>query len=210
MEGPDSIDVRDDGGQFLLLRIETTDGPPLEQSAFTLHVDGERHQPESYQYALYKNESYDAEYTSESGDGWLVFSFREQVSAETAALTWPDGEIALSDHVRTRLETPTPTFDVTFDTPETVAEGESPTLSISVRNEGDVAGNCVLALNRSGPDIVHIPVREILIDLDGGETATKQFDAKSPYSGSGDPESVAYHLNVVGDISISRTIEPTG
>lgn len=210
MNGPDSITVRDDGGQFLLVRVETTDGPLLEQSAFRLNVDGEQHQSASDQYDLYKGDPYESGYTAESGTGWLVFPLPEQVAAETAALTWPDGEIALSSQVRTRLETPTPTFDVTFDAPKTVAEGESPTLSISVRNESDVAGNCVLALNRSGPNIAHIPVREIVFDLDGGKSATKEFDAKSPYSETKEPEPVTYYLDTVSGDKISRTIKPAG
>ncbi|MFB6235261.1 MAG: hypothetical protein ABEH81_02995 [Halopenitus sp.] len=210
MNGPDSITVLDEGGQFLLVRVETTDGPPLEQSAFSLRADGEQHQSESDQYPLYRGDPYEAGYTAESGTGWLVFPLPEQVTAKTAALTWPDGEIALSSQVRSRLETPTPTFDVTFDAPETVAEGESPTLSISVRNEGDIAGNCVLALNRSGPEIVYIPVRGIRFDLNAAEKVTKEFDAKSPYSETEDPEPVTYYLDVVGGNEISRTIEPAG
>lgn len=207
LNSPDSIAVRSDDGQFLLVNVTTTDGPALEQSAFTLHVDGEEHLPKSYQYALFKDGNYDVEYTPETGTGWLVFGLQEQVAAEEARLVWPDGEAELSDRVRTRLETPSPPFDVTFEAPETVTEEESPTLSLTVENEGDVAGNCVLALNRVGPDIAYAPIREIVVELDGGETSTMEFDAKNPYSSTGDPNDVTYHLELVGGDRISRTIQ---
>lgn len=208
LNNPDSITVRDDGGQFLLVRVGTSDGPAPAQSEFALEVDGDEYRPNSYEYALFKNGNYGVEYTPESGTGWLVFALPEQVAPGEGRLRWSGGEAALSDRVRTRLETPSPPFDVTFEAPATVSEGDSPTLSIEVANEGEVAGTCMLALNRVGPDVAYAPVREVAVDLDGGESTTREFAARSPFDATGDPNEVTYHLDRVDGDRISRTIEP--
>ncbi|WP_430505824.1 hypothetical protein [Haloparvum sp. PAK95] len=206
MNSPDSVAVHGDGGQFLLMQVEVTDGPAPQYSDLSFLVAGERHEPERYR--LFKNEDLGALYEFDKGKGWVVFELPEQVEASEPKFGWPDGTVTLLPRTRTRLETPSPPFDVTFEAPPTVTEDDSPTLSLSVHNRGEVAGTCVLGLNRVGPRIAYTPVREITVDLDAGESMTREYPAKSPYEPAGEPNSVTYHLELLGGERISRTIEP--
>lgn len=206
MNSPDSVAVRSDGGQFLLVRVEVTDGPAPQHSDLSLHVAGERYGPQRYRLLI--NEDLGVLYEFDKGNGWVVFPLPEHVEASEPKFAWPDGALSLSTRTRKRLETPSPSFDVTFEAPATVTESDSPTLSLSVQNRGEVTGTCVLGLNRVGPRVAYTPVREITVDLDAGESATREYRAKSPYEPADEPSNVTYHLELLGGERISRTIEP--
>lgn len=205
MNSPDSVGVHSEGGQFLLLRVEATDGPAPQYSDLSLVVSGENYQPERYR--LFKDEDLGVSYKLDKREGWVVFELPEQIEASDPKFAWPDGAVTLSTRTRRRLETPSPPFDVTFEAPATVSADETPTLKITASNEGSVAANYVLGLNRVGPDIAYTPVREIGFDLAADATETREFAAKSPYDTPGSPDDVTYHLELP-DGRISRTIEP--
>lgn len=201
---PDSITVRTDAGQYLVVHARVEGAPP-DASAFEFAFDGSTYRPEEFDYPLYRD---GGSYDPEDGSGWLVFGLSESGSADDARLSWPGGGWTPPETERNRLASPTPSFSVGFDAPERVGPDESPTLSITATNEGGTAGRCVLALNRVGPMVAYTPVRRFVLDLEPGETVTREHDAKSPYDAEGEPRPVRYHLHTPDGDSTSRAIEP--
>lgn len=202
--GDDSFGTADGAGQYLLVRTEIVPDRP-NADAFEFAVGGETYVHEVPPGILHWPEGLSA---SDSFGRWLIVPLPETVDgAADARLTWPGGEWTPPEAVRDRLEAPLPELEVTFDAPDAVAPGESPTLSLSVYNPADIGGNAVLALNRVGPRIAYAPVREIVAECPPGKTVTREFDAHSPHEPT-EPREVTYHLHVAGGSRVSRTIEP--
>ncbi len=187
---PDSIGVFDDAGQYLLVRLDSGDGMPPTEGEFDLELDGDVYRPADFPAMLWRDGELGVGYSTEDGAGWLVFELPETASAEAVQLRWPGGQWTPPDRIRERLSAPLPTFDVQFSVPETVSRGETPTLSLTVTNTSDIPGRVVVVLNRVGPDVAYTPVRDVIWDLESGETRTEQWDGESP---AGDRE-VTYHL----------------
>lgn len=202
----DSIAVRADAGQYVLVGVSGADG--VAPDAFTLTVGAEDYGPVDVDRPLFRGAEPAPSYSAAEGFGLLVFGLPEALVADDAALSGPTTETDLSDRTRRRLETPSPPVEVAFDAPAEVKEDDLPKLTVSARNVGDVAGNCVLALNRVGPDVASTPVREVVCDLDPGETVTAEYDATSPFYTDTEPEEVTYHLESARGDQLSRTIEP--
>lgn len=187
---PDSIGVFDDAGQYLLVRVDSGDGMPPTASEFEFELDGDVYRTADFHAPLSRDGELGVGYTTEDGAGWLVFELPETTAASDVQLRWPDGQWTPPDTVRERLSAPLPTFDVQFSVPASVSRGETPTLSLTVTNTSDVPGRVVVVLNRVGPDVAYIPVRDVLWDLEPGETRSEQWDGESPTGDRG----VTYHL----------------
>ncbi|WP_254279112.1 hypothetical protein [Haloarcula marina] len=192
---PDSIGVFDDAGQYLLLDVGV-EGPTPAYEDFVFRFDGSRHPPESIYNGLYREDEWGVQYGD--GGGPVVVPLPETGDASDARLSWPGGEWVPSERVRSRLRAPLPPFSVTLDGPETVTADDDPTVRVHVENVGDAPGRFVLALNVSGPRVAYAPVGRIVGDLDPGETATRTFDAKSPYLAD-PPHEAVYRLDAPGD-----------
>lgn len=201
---PDSIGVSADAGQYLLVDASVTDGEAPEGAAFALQTGDAAYEPIDSRLRLYRDGTWGADYRQEDGAGTLAFALPETVPADDARVSWPGGEWALPESARERLASPTPSFDVAFEAPDAVAPDETPSLTVAVTNEGDVAGRCPLALNRVGPRIAYAPVRDVVLDIQAGETATREWDGEAPQ----EDRDVTYHLHAVGE-KLSRTIDPT-
>lgn len=199
---PDSIGVLEDAGQYLLLEGSHEDGPVPKRSEFGLQIGDERLTPEQLQ-TLYRDGEYPPIYDTEAPSGWLVFGVPEDVSADSATVSWPGGEWTVPSDVVESLTEPPATFEVTFDAPATVAKGETPTLTMEVTNTADVPGTFVFAMNRVGPAIAYTPVRGDAIEVGAGKTVTETWNGKQPDADA----SVTYHLNTVGNGQFDREIE---
>lgn len=205
-DSPDSIGVFDADGQHLLLTVSVRGGRAIERSAFRFHFDGASYTPTELRNGLYRGE-WGVRYVD--GAGPLIFDLAERGDPAGARLTWPGGEWTPPEPVRTRLAAPLPTFDASLDGPTTVTEADDPTITVSVRNTGDVPGQVALALNRTGPRIAYAPVTRIVADLDPGERASREHDAKSPYVTEGEPREAVYRLDAPGsDEGARHAIRP--
>jgi hypothetical protein len=88
---------------------------------------------------------------------------------------------------------------VSFDVSEAIPSSESPTVTVIVRNEGDVPGRFVAGLPRSGPNVAHTPVERISVLVPAGATETLELTdhhAGIPYDSErvvdGDPDATYY------------------
>jgi len=192
----DSISVKPADGQYLVLTA-TVEGSRVDRDAFSFRFDGSTHSPETFRNGLYRDGEWGRQFTETGGP--LVFGLPETGSPSDARLSWPDGEWMPPETVRTRLEAPLPSFDITLDGPERVAEPARPTLEITVTNTGDVSGRYVIALNRTGPRIAYTPVDRFDGELDPGETESITHEGKSPYVDGTEPRAVIYRLRAPED-----------
>lgn len=199
-DSPDSIGVYDSAGQYLVLTLGA--GGP-ERSAFAFQFDGATYTPATFDRGLYRDGEWNVQYGEDGGP--LVFALPESGDAGDARLTWPDGEWAPSELVRDRLEAPLPPMAVSLTGPATAAEGDGSTLSVSVTNEGTVTGRYALALSRSGPMLASTPEARITGELDGGASATHEFDIVAPTG----EETTTYYLDAPGESDDSHTVSPT-
>lgn len=199
----DSIGVWDDAGQYLLVHVDVVDGEAPAWSAFALRFDGLPVEPIEQPRGLWRDDDYGVEYRPEDATGWLVFGLPETGSATGSELQWPGGTWTPPARIRDRLAAPLPSFEGEFAAPATVDPGQGPTLSISATNTGDVAGNCVLALNRVGPNVAYTPVTDFVWDVEPGETRTTEWRGEPPKR----DRDVTYHLRGAGIERRSRTIE---
>ena len=169
---PDSISVFGDDRQFLFLDVTPESGGGPDPSAFAFVLDGETYTPIEETRRIWRryNEGEGAEYAPNLA-GWLLFDLPATADdASTAHLTWPDGSWEPDEAIRERLASPTPAFDVTVEVPETVAVGESPSITLSVENTGSVPARFLAAINRSGPNIAYMPEAAVRPLLDAGES----------------------------------------
>lgn len=187
----DSIVVEPADGQYLVLTT-AVEGSKVDRPAFAFRFDGSAYSPEAFRNGLYRDGEWGRQFTEAGGP--LVFDLPETGSASDARLSWPGGEWTPPETVRAALEAPLPSFDITLDGPERVAEPARPTLEITVTNTGDVAGRYVIALNRTGPRVAYAPVDRFDGELAPGETARISHEGKSPYVDGTEPREVTYRL----------------
>ncbi|MFB6224190.1 MAG: hypothetical protein ABEH86_11035 [Haloarcula sp.] len=192
----DSLSVATTSGQYLVLNA-TVEGTPLDRSTFAFRFDGTAYKPSEFENGLYRNGEWGRRFTETGGP--LVFDLPEIGTSTDARVTWPDDEWVPPEPVRTRLEAPLPSFDVTLDGPVRVDESDAPTLEITVTNTGDVSGRYVIALNRVGPRIAYAPVGRFDGELEPGDTDSISRSAKSPYADGTEPRKVTYRLDAPGE-----------
>lgn len=155
-------------------------------------------------------------YDAGSGEGVLLFELPESADSSTeASLTWPGSEWRPDDALWRRLATPEPSLTVSVDIPETVPASEYPTVSLTVKNEGDVTGQFLGALNRAGPRVAHVPVTTISFLVPAGESKTWKLTDDSIMDGESQEENVGdgepdmtYYLDWSGD-SVERNVRYT-
>lgn len=172
MGTPDSIGVFGDDRQFIFLHVNPGPGEAPDPSAFAFELDGSEYAPVEKTQRIWRryNEGEDAEYSPDLA-GWLLFDLPETADdASTARLTWPDGSWQPGDAIRERLASPTPSFDVSVDAPETVPVGESPSITLTVENTGSVPGRFLAAFNHAGPNIAYMPEAAFRPLLEAGES----------------------------------------
>jgi hypothetical protein len=203
----DALGVDDDDPQYLLVRVAVPDdGRGPDRDAFVFVFDGLRYAPHPATENVYARGGVEG-YTAEDG-GWLVFGLPATGAPNEMGLRWPDrGSWIPPQSVRERLASPTPSFAVAFDVPETPTAGDPPTLSVTAENTGENPGQCVLSLTRSGPEFQSVPVRRFAFDLGAGESATRTHEGKLPERGS-DPQEVVYTLDRPGGDALVRELAP--
>ena len=170
----DSIHVADEAGAYLFLAVDAgaATEPPARQD-FTFELGGETHPPvDPAERRLWRQYSQDESYADGDRSGWLLFELPEAADAEDARLTWPGGEWRPGESLRTRLAAEFPSMSMEFSVPETVPQGDHPTVTITVQNDGDVDARFVAGLNRVGPRIAYTPVEapSFLVPAGGSET----------------------------------------
>jgi hypothetical protein len=203
----DYLDVYGDADeQFVVATAETgpgVDGPAPDD--YALRVDGET---VGVLDGLRDGPAFYEAFRLDGGARrWLAFPLPKPLEAERVAVTWPGGELALSDAALARLALPPTSFEVrAFSAPEAVALDEPAPLSVTVANVGDADGTFVAGLNRSGTAIPHQPETVARLAVPAGGTATWEYEVP----GEGRREELAggeltFDLNVRGG-SRSRTV----
>lgn len=169
---PDSVSATRAESQYVYVQVEAGDPAP-PSSAFGLRFDGKQYPPANLDdFRLYREYGDTDIYSESSASGWLLFELPETGVADEAAVTWPGGETALSTTARAQLSSPDPTLSVELSAPESLPEGESPEIEITVTNEGDAPGQFTAGLNRVGPLVAYIPVARFSRRVPAGETVT--------------------------------------
>lgn len=102
--------------------------------------------------------------------GWLAFEVPKPLDSETATLVWDGGDYAFGPAVIEQLNRPPTAFEVSFETPDSVALGEEVTATATIQNVGDDDGTFVGALNRVGPRIAYAPETAIVREIAAGDT----------------------------------------
>ncbi|MFB6178799.1 MAG: hypothetical protein ABEI77_03630 [Halorientalis sp.] len=211
---PDSIGVGDDDGQYLYLTLDVTSGESPAPDEFAFAFDGQSHSPykTSKSYPLYRTvENQGSRYDAEDGVGWLLFELPGSGDATNARFTWPGGEWRPDEMLRNRLAAPAPPLSVSVDVPETIERNSSPTLSVTITNDGDLPGRFVAGLNRSGPRIAYAPLARLTTLVTAGETKTVTYTDDGIYwsdNESNGEASGTYHLNWPGgDADQEFTVE---
>ncbi|MFC4407762.1 hypothetical protein [Haloarchaeobius iranensis] len=201
----DSIHVIDDAGGYLFLSVDATaaDAPPGRGEFTFVHGDEAYSPVDPVERQLWRQYHEDDSYGDGNESGWLLFELPEVVAAEHARVGWPGGEWRPGESLRTRLAAEYPALSMSFSVPETVPKGEHPTVTLTVRNEGDVDARFVAGLNRVGPRIAYTPVTapSFIVPAGGSETweYTGDFDTTPLGDGElGDGQhDMTYHLNSV-------------
>lgn len=201
----DSIHVADDAGAYLFLSVDASaaaEPPAREEFSFELG-DGSHSPVAPAERRLWRQYHEDESYGDSNAVGWLLFELPEAAAAEDAALTWPGGEWRPGESLRARLAAEYPSMSMEFSVPETVPEGEHPTVTVRVQNEGDVDARFVAGLNRVGPRVAYTPVTSpsFVVPAGGSETweHTGDYDTtrlRDNELGDGQHD-VTYHLDAV-------------
>lgn len=134
--------------QFVLATVEGQEEEPAPQFAFEAGGDSwEPGLPDGYQYHGPQSTVDGRKGGLVAGDrdavGYLAFTVPSPLSADDPTIVLNDGDATwdLPDEAVEQLARPSPTFSLEIlDVPETVAQGESLSVSLTVRNEGDVDG----------------------------------------------------------------------
>lgn len=206
MNTPDSIGVKETSKQYLLLQISAEGTTLPTRDDFEFQFAGANFSPTSSEpvrpiWRFYGEEGW--LYDADSGDGFVLFRLPEAAnSSKTAdssnatdpseiALTWPGGEWRPDESLRERLVTPKPPLSVSVDIPDAIQTDEQPTVTITVQNEGDVAGRFVGGLNRVGPYVAHRPVARLSMLVPAGESETWELRDDSIMAGDYSEEDVS-------------------
>lgn len=199
MNTPDSIGVKETAKQYLVLQISAEGTTLPTRDDFEFEFAGADFQPISsgpgrriWRFYGEEGKLYDAD----SGQGFVLFELPETNNVADAsdsseiALMWPGGEWRPDESLRERLVTPSPPLSVSVDIPDAIRTDEQPTVTITVQNEGDVAGRFVAGLNRVGPYVAHRPVARISMLVPAGETETWELRDDSIMAGDYSEEDV--------------------
>lgn len=166
--------LRTTGGdaRYLLANVAVSGGR-VDGRDVALRVDDAEYGPDvggtvSRLWRVYQSGS---EFEPDAG-GFLLFELPASGfdSTADAALRWPGGEHRLRAGLRERLRTDAPEFSVSIDAPDVLAQGESPTFDVAVRNDGTVPGRFVAGLNRYGPLVASAPAKRFSLLVDAGAT----------------------------------------
>lgn len=156
----------------------------------------------------YRFESDDeSAYTLQSGSGWLLFELPldvetpQQRHVPEMYVRWPEGTFEIERAVAERIATPPPSLSVTIE--KRFAETPTTPIAVKVTNEGDVDGQFVGALNRTGPMVAVTPVQRVAVDVPAGETRTvtieDDWSDRTPQgTRTDDGPAVEYDLNWAG------------
>lgn len=192
MTTPDSIGVSGRDARYLLVRVSTDgDGQRPAPESFSLAVGGADYRPESVDqpWRIWRfHDEDDPGYDRASGEGLLLFEFPDDPGSDADSsagpvLTWPGGEWRPDESIRRRLARPEPPLSVSAEVPDSVEFGESPTVSVTVENRGDVPGRFVAGLNRTGPMVAYTPVERVSMLVPAGESETWEYTDNSIMAG---------------------------
>ncbi|WP_336037769.1 hypothetical protein [Halobacterium yunchengense] len=195
--GVDSVGVKS-GSQYVFYRVDVTDGDPPARTDLGFRYGGQVFGPgvQTGGGQLWRASETDTRYTSDRGEGWLVFELPPARSAGHAAFALGSEEWPAPDWLRERLAAPEPPTTVEWglaaDQP-----GDAARLSFSVTNEGDVDARFVAGLNGVGVGAAHRPVAAFHREVPVGETVSwtlEDADGDPFVASTGDEADAHYHL----------------
>lgn len=170
--GIDSVGVRPNGFQYAFFRVAVADGDAPERSAFGFRFDGDSY-PAGIDTSgmLWRDSEGDDRYTADRGSGWLVFELPETGDAGDAALVLGGDEWGVPESVRERLEEPSPSLSLDWETPEEQPAGTS-TLGFTVTNDSERDTWFVGGVNAVEIRAAYSPVAGLAREIPAGETVS--------------------------------------
>lgn len=189
----DAIGIRNrDGRQYLYLDVTVERGESPSYDELRVRFDGQQYSPADRSGLWREYRDTDGRYDAASGEGWVLFSLPETGDASDVALlreggdgTWP---IVSQPSVNFdgQLSTASPPLSLEMSVPGEVESGTTPTLSVTVANEGERDGTFVGALNRSGPSVDTAPVTAISQVVPPGEPTSFEITDETAINSSDD------------------------
>lgn len=201
----DSIHVSDEGGPFLFLDVDASAAatPPARDEFMLRHGDVVSSPVDPDDGRLWRQYHEDGSYGDGNERGWLLFEVSESMAAEHVRVSCPGGVWRPDAALRDRLSTEYPPMSMAVSVPETVGQGEHPTVSVTVENQGDVDACFVAALNRVGPRVAYTPAAAASFVVPAGGTEIWEHTGDFDTTPLGDDElgdgqhDLTYHLNSV-------------
>ncbi|WP_257297702.1 hypothetical protein [Haloarchaeobius sp. FL176] len=201
----DSIHVNDDDGGYLFLSVDASAADePAGRDEFTFVHGDEAYSPvEPGKSQLWRQYHEDDSYGDGNESGWLLFELPEVVTGDDVRVGWPGGEWRPGEPLRSRLAAEYPELSMSFTVPEKVPQGDHPTVTLTVQNEGDVDARFVAGLNRVGPRIAYTPVTDASFVVPAGASETWDHTGGFDTTPLGDDElgdglhDVTYHLDSI-------------
>lgn len=149
-DSPDSMTARDPDGWFVfvdVVRTDSTDQPPRIGS-FSLALDDRTVSPvDPRELTRYRLDGFGTPYRQDRPDGWVAFEVPAEAGISAAEIRVGPHRWPLPDRVVSRLNDPTPTWELAVSFPEELVVGESFEVAVTARNTGAVAGTFCGSLN---------------------------------------------------------------
>jgi hypothetical protein len=205
--GTDSVYLSDDASQYLFVTLDVEQGDPPAADEFTFSFDGIETAPLEPQKSYWNDYNPgETRYSRETGRGRLVFDLPATGDASAAALRWPGGEWTPGAALRERLAAPAPPLSLEWSVAETAEVQSTPTLTLTVTNDGGLPGRFVAGLNRTGPSVAYAPITSVSRRVLSGETVTfeltERFGLRNPGAddvGDDDPDLTYIIDSVAGE-----------
>jgi hypothetical protein len=205
--GTDSVSLSDDASQYLFVTLAVEEGDPPAADEFTFHFDDTGTAPLAPQKSYWNDYNPgETRYSRDNGAGWLAFELPPTGDASAAALRWPGGDWTPPGLLRQRLAALAPPLSLEWSVPETAEVLTTPTLTLTVTNDGGLPGRFVAGLNRTGPSVAYTPVTSVSRRVPAGETVTfemtERFRLRSPGAddvGDDDPDLTYILISVAGE-----------
>lgn len=162
----DTLAVTDDSYQYAYIRanFDAEDHPRREE--FRFFFDGETYSP-IVPDNLFR-ERIESGY-NKYGEGWLLFQLPETGDASDAHITVRERTWRPSESLQNRLAVKQPRLEPSVSFPDTVEQGNTPVIEVTVENRGNVAGRFVCGVERSGPSVARKPISRVSEPIPPGE-----------------------------------------
>lgn len=174
----DTLSLSTSNHQYLYIQVDSTGNENPRPESFALWFDGSKYQPID-RHNIYRNRV-DVQYSRSTGEGWLLYELPPTGYADDARIVQGGSKWTPPSTIRELLRTEPTSFTVSVSFPETIPQGQKPTVSLTVTNNHDRPGWFVAGLSRSGPSIARIPAARLSKPVGATETANFTVTDNAP------------------------------